>query len=38
MLGTQKISQLLPQLVIWRVMSGKDVDPPFDLHHSQLAM
>ena len=38
MLGTQKISQLLPQFIMWRVMNSGGVDPPFDLHHLQLAM
>ena len=38
MLRTQKISQLLSQFVIWRVMSSGGVDPPFDLHNLQLAM
>ena len=38
MLGIQKISQLLPQFIMWRVMNSGGVDPPFDLHHLQLAM
>ena len=38
MLRTQKISQFLPQLVMWWVMSSGGVDPPFNLYHSQLAM
>ena len=35
---THKISQLLSQLVTWQVVIDGDMDPPFDLQHSQLAM
>ena len=38
MLGTKIFFQPWPQFVIWRVMSGGGVDPPFDLHLSQLVM
>ena len=41
MLGSYKIAQLLPQIVMWRVVSGRDVSPhgstttslPFITHH-----
>ena len=36
MLGTNFFFQLWPQFVIWQVMNGESVDPPFDLYHLQL--